>query len=74
MFIYELTCTNGLIRINVYGLDDILSNFPKQVLMNFKSLNRRDHGKEKKRELAKEEFRLSTKLNTDSFNYDFHSN
>ncbi|CDW82921.1 UNKNOWN [Stylonychia lemnae] len=73
IFIYELNYNNGLIRINVYGLEDILANFPKQILINFKNLNRKDLGKEKKREIVKEEMRLSTKLNTDSFNYDFHS-
>ena len=73
MFIYELSYSGGVIRINVYGLDDLLSNFPKQILMNFKNLNRREFGKDKKKELAREELRLSTKLNTDSFNYDFNA-
>ena len=73
IFIYELAYSNNLIRINVFGMEEILETFPRQIMMNQQIFDRKDVIKEKKREIVKEELRLSTKLNTDSFNYDFHS-
>ena len=73
MFIYELSVMNGLMRINVYQFESLLKSFPKQVLFNYLAyINSEELIREKRNLIVNEEQNLSTRLNTHSFNYDFH--
>ena len=49
LFIYKLSYKSNLIRINVYGLDEIFTSFPKQILMNWCDFRFTDNLKEKKK-------------------------
>jgi hypothetical protein len=71
--IYELKYQNGLIRINVYKFDSMIKTFPRNIFSDyniyFSDINVR---REKREAVVKEVHYLSTRLNSDSFNYDFH--
>ena len=64
MIIYELSYQGGLIRVCVYRFDSIGRSFPRSVVANLSFSPQR-------REVSEEQ-QLGTRLNTDSFNYDFH--
>lgn len=73
LFVYELSFRGSIIRINVYSFEDLMKSFPRSILLNYVLFFESLETKKKKREhTVAEEIWLSTKLNTDSFNYDFH--
>lgn len=73
IMIYELAFNGSIIRINVYAFEDIKKSFPRQILLNYVLFMEQPIVLQAKREqIVKQEFKLSTLLNTDSFNYDFH--
>ena len=76
MIIYELTYLNGLIRINVFKYESIIKGFPKALIINYNALISVPRGleliMERMRLVVSEEQSLSSRLNADSINYDFH--
>lgn len=73
IMIYELAYINGLIRVNVYQFEYLLKSFPKNVIYNYLNIiDSHELISETKKISLTQELQLSTKLNTDSFNYDFH--
>jgi hypothetical protein len=73
LVIYELLYLNGLIRINVYKYDSMIKTFPRNIFSDYNIYFAEKESSIIKRDLVvKEIHNLSTRLNTDSFNYDFH--
>jgi len=73
IFIYDLSMKDSLIRINVYVFSDIIKSFPAQLTLNTALFwHSEEELRRKRTELVLQEKELSTKLATDSFNYDFH--
>jgi len=62
--IYELTFKGFELRINVFSFEDIIAEM-ELVGMNYLMNTKRW-------EVGQEEVRMTTKLNMDSFNYDYH--
>lgn len=73
MVVYELLYLKGLIRINVYKFDSMMKIFPRNIFSDYHLYSSDQHILRDKREnVVNETYNLSTRLNTDSFNYDFH--
>jgi len=73
VLIYELTFRGYEIRINVFSFEELVMSFPKQVLVNFFGVAELAQLMSTKlKQVAQAEVKMTTKLNLDSFNYDYH--